>query len=293
MKKVLSLVFLGLFGFISFAMAADTRVNVFFVNQGLFINRDAELAIYIDGREVRDGIDSNDDANFTVRQGRHTIHVAVLFRGKAIAQTQPVEFEAGSQQVKFRAILSSSLLAGARASNNYPGSYAFNLNLEFAGSTIASSSQQTADARPPAAQSSTAQPSRPEASKPGIEGAIARSCVIFIGELPKDSTIAVLSILSGDAELANFAIDELEYQLVTAKQFTMVDRKTLDTLRTEQNFQLSGDVSDQSAVAIGNMLGANIVITGSVSGAGNTQRLTLKALDVKTAQIITMAREAF
>jgi len=41
------------------------------------------------------------------------------------------------------------------------------------------------------------------------------------------------------------------------------------------------------------MLGANIVITGNISGMGNTQRLTLKALEVKTAQIITMARESF
>jgi len=139
-------------------------------------------------------------------------------------------------------------------------------------------------------------PSRPaigQSIKPGVEGAIARASVVFIGELPKNSTIAVISISSNDINLATFAIDELEYQLVTAKQFKIVDRKTLDTIRTEQKFQLSGEVSDQSAVSIGNMLGANIVITGNVSGMGNTQRLTLKALDVKTAQIITMARESF
>jgi hypothetical protein len=41
------------------------------------------------------------------------------------------------------------------------------------------------------------------------------------------------------------------------------------------------------------MLGANIVITGSISGAGTIQRLTIKALDVQTAQILTMAREQF
>jgi hypothetical protein len=136
---------------------------------------------------------------------------------------------------------------------------------------------------------------QPEAgtSKPGIEEASAKASSLFIRELPKSSRIAVINISSRDTELATFAIDELEYQLVTAKKFTMVDRQTLDAIRAEQNFQMSGDVSDESAVAIGNMLGAGIVITGSISGSGNSQRLTLKALDVKTAQIITMAREAF
>lgn len=127
----------------------------------------------------------------------------------------------------------------------------------------------------------------------GIEGAVARASVLFIGELKKNSTIAVISINSKNVDLATFAIDELEYQLVTSRQFTMVDRKTLDTIRTEQQFQLSGEVTDQSAVSIGNLLGATIVITGSISGTDSTQRLTLKALDVKTAQIISMAREQF
>jgi hypothetical protein len=136
------------------------------------------------------------------------------------------------------------------------------------------------------------QPAR-NTSTSGIEGAVIRASGVFIGELPKNSTIAVLNVFSNNVELAAFTVDELEYQLVITKQFTIVDRKTLDSIRSEQEFQLSGEVSDQSAVSIGNMLGAGIVITGNISGSGSTQRLTLKALDVKTAQIITMAREQF
>jgi len=132
-----------------------------------------------------------------------------------------------------------------------------------------------------------------QSTKSSLEGAVARASVALVKELSKNSIIAVLNISSSDINLATFAIDELEYQLVTAKQFRIVDRNSLDKIRAEQKFQLSGEVSDQSAVSIGNMLGANIVITGSISGIGNVQRLTLKALDVKTAQIITMSRESF
>jgi TolB-like protein len=130
-------------------------------------------------------------------------------------------------------------------------------------------------------------------STTGIEGAIFRACEALIADLPPKTSVAVLSVASRDRDMATFVIDELEFQLVDSHQFKVVDRKTLDTLRDEQKFQLSGDVDDKSAVSIGKMLGANAVITGSITGNGSTQRLTIKALDVQTAQIITMAREQF
>jgi TolB-like protein len=127
----------------------------------------------------------------------------------------------------------------------------------------------------------------------GIEGAINRACENLIKELPANTTVAVISISSNDRDTAVFVIDELEYQIVDSHKFKVVDRKTLDTIRSEQNFQMSGEVSDASAVTIGQLLGANIVITGSITGTSSTTRLSIKALDVKTAQIVTMAREAF
>jgi hypothetical protein len=67
----------------------------------------------------------------------------------------------------------------------------------------------------------------------------------------------------------------------------------LEQIRMEQNFQLSGEVSDDSAVSIGGMLGAGVVIVGTVNTDGSTGRITVRALDTQTAQIITMAREQF
>jgi TolB-like protein len=130
-------------------------------------------------------------------------------------------------------------------------------------------------------------------STTGIEGAINRASEALISDLSQNSSVAVLSISSKDRDTATFVIDELEYQLVDSHRFKVVDRKTLDAIRSEQKFQLSGDVDDNSAVSIGKMLGANIVITGSVTGTGSTQRLTIKALNVQTAQIVTIAREQF
>jgi TolB-like protein len=127
----------------------------------------------------------------------------------------------------------------------------------------------------------------------GIEDAISRAGDELTGGLPDNATVAVLSVSSYNYDIATFVIDELEYRLVAARRFKVVDRKTLDTIRREQHCQMSGEVDDDSAVSIGKLLGANIVITGAITGSGSTQRLTLKALDVKTAQIVTMAREQF
>jgi TolB-like protein len=125
------------------------------------------------------------------------------------------------------------------------------------------------------------------------EEVVGRVSEKFIESLPEKSVIAVLNISSSDKETAVFIMDELEFRLADSKKFKIVDRKSLDAVRSEQKFQVSGEVSDESARSIGNMLGANIVITGNISGAGSSRRLTLKALDVETAEIVSTAREAF
>lgn len=125
-----------------------------------------------------------------------------------------------------------------------------------------------------------------------VYGALNNAVEALIADLPQNSTIAILNVSSDNQTVSEYVIDELEYKLVDAKKFRIVDRRRIDQIRSEQNFQASGDVDDNSAVSIGNMLGASIVITGNITGS-MTQRLVLRALDVKTAQIITMVREQF
>jgi hypothetical protein len=91
---------------------------------------------------------------------------------------------------------------------------------------------------------------------------------------------------------ADYAVDDLEYNLVKAK-FKVVNRNEIEKIRSEQDFQYSGDVDDDSAVSIGKMAGAAAVITINVDYTDGSGRLTVKVLDVQTAEIITMARQEF
>jgi len=124
-----------------------------------------------------------------------------------------------------------------------------------------------------------------------LDEAINNVSRILAEKIPRNTTIAVLSISAANRNTSEYIIGEFEYQFVNTGKFRIVDRRRLDQIRNEQNFQISGEVSDASAVSIGNMLGANIVITGEITGSGSNQRLLVRALDVQTAQIITMARE--
>jgi hypothetical protein len=115
----------------------------------------------------------------------------------------------------------------------------------------------------------------------------------LIAGLPNNSIIAVVSMLSQSIETSEYIVHELEYQLVNSGKFTVVERRLLDQIKTEQNFQMSGNVSDASAISIGHLLGASIVIVGDIYNFGAAQTLNIKALDVKTGRIITIAREQF
>ena len=56
----------------------------------------------------------------------------------------------------------------------------------------------------------------------------------------------------------------------------------------QTRFILSGEVSNDSAASIGNMLGAGLVITGDIGADVLGNRLMLRVLNVSTAQIVDM-----
>jgi hypothetical protein len=127
-----------------------------------------------------------------------------------------------------------------------------------------------------------------------MEDAVRRACEKLVAGLPEKARLAVLNVSADEEAAAAKIMDDLEIQLLDSGKFILVERKYLDALRAEQNFQMSGGVSDESAVSLGNMSGATIVITGALSGgSGGSRRLTLKALDVQSAEIVVSAREEF
>ncbi|GHU55933.1 hypothetical protein FACS189442_4050 [Spirochaetia bacterium] len=117
-----------------------------------------------------------------------------------------------------------------------------------------------------------------------LDEAIKGSASYLVERLAPGAKIAVLNF-SADPAISNYVIEELTALLVNAGDFIVVDRSELELLQGELDFHLSGEVSDQSAQSIGKKIGAQTVISGSLSPLGNRWRMRIKALEVETAKI--------
>jgi len=103
--------------------------------------------------------------------------------------------------------------------------------------------------------------------------------------IPKGNKVAILNIQSDYNNLSEYIIEELIANAVNDKSFTVVDRAQLETIRMELKFQVSGEVSDASALEIGKFLGAQTIVTGAISELADRHRMRIRALDVKTTQV--------
>jgi len=107
--------------------------------------------------------------------------------------------------------------------------------------------------------------------------------------IPMRSRIAVVSISAANPNEAAFYLNELTLAFFNSKNYTMVERKDIETVRNELNLQLSGYVDDNAVVSIGKFIGAQVVVTGSISGINTQKQLVVKAISVLTSEIFSMA----
>jgi curli biogenesis system outer membrane secretion channel CsgG len=72
--------------------------------------------------------------------------------------------------------------------------------------------------------------------------------------------------------IGNGLSDMLITALVETKKFVVIERSELDQILTEQGLGMSGAVTPQSAAKVGQLLGVELMITGSVSEFGTTKK---------------------
>ena len=100
-------------------------------------------------------------------------------------------------------------------------------------------------------------------------------------------TIALSKIASPQIELSDFLNDEFINRFNNNGNLVVVVRgRALESINEEQQFQLSGMVSDASAVGIGRFLGAKVVLTGDLVRFANFTQLSIRVVEVETAILI-------
>jgi hypothetical protein len=118
-----------------------------------------------------------------------------------------------------------------------------------------------------------------------LDAAIREAAAQMEENIPGGTKVALVSVASSSVQFSEYVIARLESALVGGKKLVVVDRANLDKIREEQGFQLSGEVDDNSAKAIGKLLGAGAIVTGAFANLGDVYSLTLKAINIETATV--------
>ena len=118
-----------------------------------------------------------------------------------------------------------------------------------------------------------------------IDTALANATKEIAESVPKGTKIAVLNISSDSVNLSDYIINELIANLINTRLFQIVPRSTIEmeAARGEFEFQMSGYVSDESQKRLGQFLGADTIITGTVTrDSENSYRLTVNTIHLES-----------
>jgi len=117
---------------------------------------------------------------------------------------------------------------------------------------------------------------------------------LLLGLLPaiaQDSpplTVAVLPFESSDVQLAAKGAEAaslLSVQLSTKPELWLLERAEIDQVLAEQTIRLSGLTDPGSAVQVGKLLGAKVLVTGRLIRAGTGTLLVAKVISTETSRV--------
>lgn len=82
-------------------------------------------------------------------------------------------------------------------------------------------------------------------------------------------------------------------ELVATGKVNVVDRANFDKVIEEMKFQSSDWSNSEKTIALGNAVNANMVVRGQIIKLGSKMYLSSTVIDLKTANVLSSAREQF
>jgi TolB-like protein len=117
-----------------------------------------------------------------------------------------------------------------------------------------------------------------------LDRAIEQVCQNIQNNFTERAIVAVLNIVTSSDRLSEYIIEEAMNNFTNMHNYTVLERNKISTIFLEQNFQLSGNVSDDTIQSIGNMLGAQYVVTGALDDVGSYYRLRLFVIAIESGE---------
>ncbi len=106
----------------------------------------------------------------------------------------------------------------------------------------------------------------------------------------KPMVIAVTDFVTAEGRitrLGRYVADKITPYFTRSKQFSVLERALIENVIAEHKFQASLFVEEASTQAVGKLLGAETIITGTLSALSNAYYINAKAIGVTKGNILT------
>lgn len=106
-------------------------------------------------------------------------------------------------------------------------------------------------------------------------------------------SIAVMPFeAKGQADAFEFTLmEKLVTQLVNLRRFRVIERGAMDQVMNEQALGMSGMVDEETAVEVGKLAGADVIVVGTINIAEGFGKVSARGIDTETAEMI-VAKES-
>jgi hypothetical protein len=153
---------------------------------------------------------------------------------------------------------------------------------------------ETAGALPAQTLAPVSIPALPPYAGDGVsfDRALSDIAAYYRENLPANTRIALVNFESDYPLLSEYIFEELSIYFESSRSFVLVDRRDLELIQWEMEYQFSGAVSDESAQSIWNQFGPQTLVYGKITALGGDYRLIVHATDVEPASGVAGAGTA-
>jgi TolB-like protein len=102
---------------------------------------------------------------------------------------------------------------------------------------------------------------------------------------PIPMAVVDFKAIGAPQDFADAVAENLRNALVQHQQFTVIERAQIQQAIREQSFSQTGLVDDQEAVTLGKLVGARVIVVGSVTKLGDTCTINARFIDVTTGRV--------
>jgi curli biogenesis system outer membrane secretion channel CsgG len=106
------------------------------------------------------------------------------------------------------------------------------------------------------------------------------------------SKIAVIEFadLEGNVtQLGRFIAEELITRIFTTGRFDVVERNLLQKVLEEQKLGMTGYIDQETAISLGQILGVDAIITGSISDLGPNIKINARLISTESGSVFAVA----